>query len=323
MAPEQWPLVVRQLETLLEEWTVLRQAPCRAHINLTGGEPFAHPGFLPLLETLARKRPRLSFAILTNGTLLDAATSAQLARLKPGFVQVSLEGTEPTHDRIRGPGNFARVLGAIRLLQRARVPVLVAFTAHRGNFTEFPAVARLAADLRVRRVWADRFIPEGAGAAAGLQTLSPQETREFIRLLDQAAAEAKRRWFGRTEVARHRALQFLGGSSFPYRCTAGDSLLALLPNGDVLPCRRLPLRAGNLLDAPLHEIYRDAPVLKSLRHPGQAIAGCAPCAFRHTCHGGLKCLAYAIHGDPFRGDPGCWLSEQERMLESVDRGMRG
>lgn len=310
---QQWPNVIAQLEELLEQWSATRGQPCRAHLNLTGGEPFVHREFLPLLERLAQKRPRLTFAILCNGTSIDAGLAAALGRLQPGFVQVSLEGTAATHDRIRGRGNFARVMAAIRHLRQARVPVLIAFTAHRDNYREFPAVARLGCDLRVQRVWADRFIPDGNGSAHGTQPLSTSETREFVGLLSEADAEARRRWFGRTEVARHRALQFLGGDAPTYRCTAGESLLTLLPNGDVLPCRRMPIRVGNILEQPLHAIYRDAPLLKELRQPAQVAAGCEPCAFRHSCRGGLKCLAYALHGSPFVSDPGCWLAEPNRI----------
>ena len=305
---EQWLDVLNQLEALLDDWATTTAPPPRAHINVTGGEPFVHPDFVRLLEVFHSKRDRFSYAILCNGYFIDARMARKLAQLAPGFVQVSIEGTRPTHDRIRGPGTFNRTVAAIRHLTRERVPVLISFTAHRGNFREFPEVARLACDLRVKRVWSDRLIPSGAGAGPETQSLKPEEVREYLELMQAAREEARRRWLCRTEVAQHRALQFLTGHDKPYRCTAGDSLLTLRPNGDLLPCRRLPIRVGNILETPLRDLYRDDPTLRALRDPHPKITGCEPCSFKHTCRGGLRCLAFAVNGDPFTKDPGCWLA---------------
>jgi radical SAM protein with 4Fe4S-binding SPASM domain len=306
---EQWLEVLAQLSGLRDR---LERSPGRRphlHLNLTGGEPFVHPDLLRFLETLAARREDTSFAILSNGELMDALLARRLAELGPAFIQVSLEGGAATHDRLRGRGSFARTVTAVRHLTQVRIPVLVSFTAHRGNFREFGEVVRTAAELGVKRVWADRLIPLGSGAGPGLQTLSSTETREFLDLMRAARDGLRRRWFGRTEVAQHRALQFLTGDEAAYHCTAGDSLLALLPNGDLVPCRRLPIRVGNVLETPLARLYQEHPLLRALRAPEPVISGCERCAFRRVCRGGLRCLAYAERGDPFRSDPGCWLAD--------------
>lgn len=304
----QWLKVLNQLDDLCADWRAASGKQPKLHINVTGGEPFVHRDFLRLLQAFAARRDRLSFAILCNGHFIDTAMARCLAELEPGFIQVSMEGMAATHDRIRGHGSFERTVAAIQHLVQARVPALISFTAHRGNYREFPEVARLACDLRVKRLWSDRLIPSGSAASPDLQTLTPEETRAFFELMEEARKEAGRRWFCRTEIAQHRALQFLTGGAQPYRCTAGDSLLTLLPNGDLLPCRRLPIRVGNVLETPLRKIYREHPTLRALREPQPEIKGCEPCAFRRTCRGGLRCLAYAVHGDPFISDPGCWLA---------------
>lgn len=307
-----WLEVLDQLEQFLAEWRAACGSPRRLHITLTGGEPLVHPDLMRLLEVLAGRRDRFSFAILSNGHLVDRARARRLARLGPRYFQVSLEGTAATHDRIRGPGSFGRVRNAIRELRRVRIPVMISFTAHRDNFREFPAVARLAQELGVTRIWTDRLIPLGAGAQGATGSLTPAETREYIELLKAARRSARRRgsWWPRhrTEVAQHRALQFLGGEGVPYRCVAGESLLALMPNGDLLPCRRMPLRVGNVLKTPLRQLYFEDPMLRALRNPRQVASGCEGCGLEKLCRGGLRCLSFALHGDPFHSDPGCWLA---------------
>lgn len=295
--------ILRQFTGLLDDFEGRFGGLARGHINVTGGEPFLRSDFLELLATF-RSTPRLSYAILTNGTMIDRSMARELRRLKPGFVQVSIEGTEATHDSMRGVGNFDRTVEAIKNLVHAGVPTLIAFTAHRSNYRDFPEVARLGCRLGVKRVWADRMIPPSVGSK--LDVLSPEETHEFIEQIAKMRAEVRRKWFQRTEIAMHRALQFLSGGH-PYHCTAGDSLITIMPNGDVYPCRRMPIPVGNVLSESLTEVYWNSPVFRRLRDPERMSETCSRCQAGAACRGGLRCLSYALRGNPFERDPGCWL----------------
>jgi radical SAM protein with 4Fe4S-binding SPASM domain len=299
-------VILTQFTDLLDRWDRRTgSSRVRAHINVTGGEPFIRPDFLDLLAAFAEKRDRLTFGILTNGSLIDADLARRLRGLGPAYVQVSVEGTEETNDRIRGPAAHGRAVRALQALAQEGIPTTISFTAQRSNFREFPAVARLGRDLRATRVWADRVIPAGNGAALAEQMLSPTETREFFEIMYQAHGEAVR-GFCRTEIAMMRALQFLVGGGIPYRCGAGDTLVTVQPNGDLYPCRRMPIRVGSVLERPLAELYYTSDLFLALRDRGRVPAGCRSCRYVRECRGGLRCLAYAMHGDPFTPDPGCW-----------------
>jgi radical SAM protein with 4Fe4S-binding SPASM domain len=271
--------------------------------------------FLDLLGVFSANRAQFSFAILTNGSFIDAAMARRLRKLGPRFVQVSVEGTQATHDRIRGRGNFDQTVTALSHLVQARIHTLISFTANRLNFREFPDVARLGRRLRVSRVWADRLILWGTGAELRDQILTPEETREFFELMQQARVKAARRWFGRTEVAMHRALQFLVAGGRPYHCTAGDTLITVQPNGDLYPCRRMPIRVGNLMGTPLAELYYESALFRALRNRDRTPTGCQECAHARLCRGGLKCPSYAATGDPFTADPGCWCASMASSAE--------
>ena len=108
--------------------------------------------------------------------------------------------------------------------------------------------------------------------------------------MQEARQEAARQWYHRTEVTMHRSLQFLVGGGQPYHCTAGDSLITVQPNGDVYPCRRLPIRVGNLMETPLAELYYSSDLLCALRDRNCVSQGCEACYFARLCRGGLKCL---------------------------------
>ena len=299
--------IVEQFKTLLnrlERETAPR--PLQGHINVTGGEPFLREDFFDLLEVFAANREHFSYAILSNGTLIDAATSRRLRAVGPASIQISVDGKASTHDAVRGRGVFELAGTALKCLRREGIPTVMAFTAHGANFREFPLVARLACELGAARTWADRLIPYGRSSGLSHAMLTPEETREFFELMYSARQEAARS-YAHTEVSLGRALQFLVGGGTPYRCRAGEDLVTVQSNGDLCPCRRLPIRVGNLLETPLSDLYYSSDLFQTLRRH-RVSEGCGGCRFSGRCRGGLRCLAYAVTGDPFKADPGCWLA---------------
>jgi len=281
--------------------------PFRAHITVTGGEPFVRDDLMPLLEKLSGTRDLFSFAILTNGTLLDPAVINSLKKMKPGFVQVSIDGKQDTHDRIRGTGNYEKAVAGLKALVNAGIPSYLSFTAHRDNFREFSSVARLGNKLGVTRIWADRMVPCGSGSTLAENVLTPDETREFIGIMEH---ESRSGWFRRSQVKLHRSLQFIATGASPYRCSAGDTLVTVLANGDVCPCRRMPIVVGNMQRHSLEDLYKSSEIFRNLRDQERVSKGCEKCFYARMCGGGSRCIAYAVHGDPFHADPGCWLANR-------------
>lgn len=300
--------ILEQFLALLDAWGRLGAERPRGFINLTGGEPLAHRALFDLLEVLSALRDRLAFGILSNGTLIDAAAAGRLRELGTSNVQVSLDGSRPVHDGIRGAGSFDRALTGLRDLVEVGVNTVVSFTAHRSNYREFYEVARTCREVGVTRVWADRLIPSGAGKGLSGLLLAPDETREFFEIMRRAREDFDNSdGPGGTEVSMGRALQFLIGGGSPYQCGAGSRLITVGANGDLFPCRRLPIKVGNLLETPLHELYYTSKVFAVLRSGANLAPECHRCEHATTCRGGLRCLAYAVRGDPFAVDPGCWL----------------
>lgn len=277
-----------------------------AHVILTGGEPFIRDDFMSLVETIAAQKDDFSFSVLTNGSLINRSLARYLRFLAPDFVQVSIDGTKETHDSIRGTGDFDRTVSAVKHLVKANIRTLVSFTANRDNYREFESVGSLGRKLGVSRVWADRLIPCGRGLGMKEKILSADETKHFFEIMARAQKKVSRRLFNKTEIAMHRALQFLVGGGMPYQCIAGDDLLNIMPNGDVYPCRRMPIKVGNLWETPLQSIYYENELLITLRSPNSIPRECQSCPHGVKCRGGLRCLSYATKGNLFHADPGCW-----------------
>lgn len=284
----------------------------RAHINVTGGEPFYRDDFLDIVEKFNLNKHLHSFAILSNGIFITKEIAIQLKAYNVSYVQVSLEGSENTHDAIRGNSSFQKAISGIQNLVDAKIQTVVSFTVHKQNYLDFSEVVEICRKIGVHRVWADRLIPFGNGQNLKNDIL---DTNEFQSFLNTMNIEQKRLINTPTEVSMYRALQFLKGNGKPYSCTAGDSLICILANGDLVPCRRMPIVVGNVLNNNLLYLYKKSSVLNDLRMK-KCPTNCMNCMFSKYCNGGLKCLSYSMYGDYNEKDPNCW--NEDPLQSKID-----
>ncbi len=274
----------------------------KAHINITGGEPFLKKELIPLLKEI-HKRKIFSFGILSNGYLLHPEELAELKALQPKFIQISLDGNKAMNDSIRGEGSFGAIVHALKTYKALKIPCMISFTANAVNYRTFPEVVSIARKYNAFKVWTDRYIP---GFENDSLTMHSEQFKEFLEIILKEQKKANYHFLSKTKVSSNRALQFLITGGQPYKCSAGDQLLAIMANGDVMPCRRLPIIMGNVLKEDLTDIYQH-PLTKSIHCSDLTDKDCAHCYYVSTCNGGLKCIAYATYHDYNRKDPDCWI----------------
>lgn len=292
--------VVMQFEQLLDYLNNEGGKTVKGHLSVTGGEPMCHPHFFDIIDKIVSNE-KMSYSVLTNGSYIDNNVISYFQKHPPLFVQLSLDGVEATHDNLRGEGDFARTCEVASRLTRAGIRTMLSFTAHKQNYREFGEVANIARKLGVAKVWTDRMIPYGN--AKDLMLMSPEDTLEYVKIIRRTIRDKK---YHRciTKVDANRALQFFAGGSV-YSCAAARSLFILMPNGDILPCRRMPVVLNSIFNTSLLDVYTNNQFVTQLQSD-KPIDACQTCRAYSQCKGGLKCLTYAIHGTPFEKDPGCW-----------------
>lgn len=275
------------------------------HINITGGEPICNPHLFKLLDLIKEDSNLISFSILTNGTLITPSIASKIKSYNPYYVQVSLEGGKKTNDYIRGIGTYKKIGKAIDYLRNEDIFTSISFTATKLNYKEFPKVVKYGRKHNVNNIWSDRYIPLGGSIDKDLM-MNYDETREYLEIMNKECNKLINKKNNHTTISMNRALQFQMTNEFAYGCTAGDTLLTVMENGDLVPCRRMPIVVGNLLKDNMYDLYKNNKILKDLRK-NTIPDDCKHCEHSQMCHGGLKCLTYAIYKDLNHKDIGCNL----------------
>jgi radical SAM protein with 4Fe4S-binding SPASM domain len=299
--------VLNQYVGLLKKWQIPK---IHARLQITGGEPFIRQDFFQFLGKVYKLSEHFHWTVMSNGSLLTKEKAKILKLFGIENLQVSLEGLEKTNDEIRGKGSFNKVLKAIEILVWAGISPRVSVTLTKKNRPEIRELAETLALLGVRAIGARRIVPWGSGTQLKDEVLEPHELREFYREVEE---------INKTMIKRNCELRVVGGCengifndeisepglmTFNHCGVADGRVMVILPNGNVLPCRRLPIKLGNLYEKSLEEIYY-SPLYENWRNKKDITEGCHSCSNFDNCLGGAKCVTYAMTGKT-SPDVQCW-----------------
>lgn len=280
----------------------------KTKIGITGGEPFLRKDFFDLLRYLDRHDTTEEIAIITNASLIDENTIEKLKEIKKlKRVKISLDGaTEKTNDAIRSPGTFRTTLEKINLIQeKSSLEVIIMLTAMRSNTYELPALFQLCGELKVDGLIIERFIPLGQSKGLKSEVINKEDWKRLVsEICEYSEVE-----MGENDMLPCKAfwVKFKEGDTelLGAECNLGDDAFAILPNGDLLPCRRFAIKIGNLLDKSLKDIMNESRVLKEVADKNKLKGKCRTCGI-DKCRG-CRAVAYAVENDYLAEDSLCWL----------------
>lgn len=273
-------------------------------LSITGGEPFFRKDVIfNLLSYLDSKNHIDSLQILSNSLLLGEEEVSVLKKIKKlKGIQISLESPIALiHDQIRGKGNFEKVIKKISFLKNLGLRISIMMTISKLNYKQISDMNEFLKKLKVDVFGVDRFIPETKSDFDQFALSSAELKEAFQELYNLSQIQLL------PKISLNRPLFCLIAEkdSCGARCSAGTSSFAILPNGDMLPCRRLPIPIGNILQDEVVKVWNNHPVLVSLRDINKLGEKCSTCEYVKKCKG-CRASAYAIHGDFLREDPFCW-----------------
>ena len=270
-------------------------------LSLTGGEPFTRKKDLyEILDYIENKTLVNSFQILTNGLLIDLKDIKKLKSYKKlNGIQISLESSNKNiHDLIRGSGTFDKTIEQIKKLVENNLKVHVMMTISKKNKEDIEDMYKLLNSLKVYSFSVDRFIPETSEDFDRF-VLNKEEYEDVCNRLNMLSLNKDY-----TKISMHRPLHCLLDENKGGTCSAGKLSIAILPNGDLLPCRRLKIKIGNILKDGIINPWNENIVMRNLRS-GNLKGKCKDCEYKKKC-GGCRAMAYAVSKDYLEEDPICW-----------------
>ncbi len=288
---------------------------------ISGGEPLLRKNFALRLAEYCVDVGIIP-AMLTNGVLLSREVAWELKDAGIMAVGVPIDSVVPeSHDKLRNvPGTFDKAVRAIRNCLDVDLEVVVTTMALKDTFDEIPRRIEYIASLGVEQVAVYDLVPVGRGKDIMDQAMTQTQRASLVRYL-QGTQESGEMVFAMSggqplypEIAsvmhdangtkaRDLLLKEFWVHS-PVGCHAGILYFSLRPNGDVYPCTFLPVKAGNIREQRLTDIWRNSRILNELRQRSLLKGKCGQCSYRETC-GGCRGRAYACSGDYLEADSIC------------------
>jgi radical SAM/SPASM domain protein of ACGX system len=284
-------------------------------ISFTGGDPLLRKDIFDLITYVREKG--IGVGILGNPNHLDYETAKRLKDLGISRYQVSIDGLERTHDKLRDrKGLFKDTIRAIHVLEDVGIPSVVMFTLSRENVDELIGVIRTVAKEGASIFDFARIVPIGAGEQLKGRMLTPHEYRKLLlKVLEEykyLQENGCRTYFGRKDHLWRLLYQELGllkplpkdRETIYSGCGIGSSILTILADGTVYACRRLPVEIGRVPQQSIKEIFINSPEHNKMRQV-ENMQKCSKCELMQFCRGCMA-VAYGAYGDYMAPDPQCW-----------------
>ena len=305
---------------------------------ITGGDPLKRDDLYDMIAYA--KNAGLEPSVTPSATPL--LTPEAIAKMKAHGVKrlaISLDHYQrEDHDAFRRvPGSFDLTIRAIEAARDNDIPVQINSTVSKRTAADMPKLAALLAQYSNVVMWSVFFLVP-TGRAKNADMIEPEEVETLFGDLyrisktvpfDVRTTEAMhyRRFvlqqMGVTQIdpttglvdastmfmqhgRRHLGVQEQTGAitRAPRGVNEAKGFVFISHIGDVFPSGFLPLKAGNVKQESIVDIYRNSDIFKRLRDSSNLKGKCAVCEYRELC-GGSRSRAWAALGDAFASDPTC------------------
>jgi radical SAM protein with 4Fe4S-binding SPASM domain len=297
-------------------------------VTVIGGEAYLRDDWLTIVRAIRDAGMQCSMTTGGRGLTAEMARAAAEAGLRNA--SVSIDGSEPTHDRLRGVnGAYRSALAAAAHLKSAGIGLSVNTQINRLSMRELPDVLETII-ARGARAWQIQLtVAMGRAGDQPDLLLQPEEMLELHPLLAKLKGRCDEAgvalwpgnnigYFGPYEsILRGSTARGHGAS-----CGAGCTTLGIEASGAIKGCPSLhtvPWTGGNIRDASLQEIWeRSAPLRYMRDRTVDDLWGyCRTCYYADVCRAGCTWTGFSLFGKA-GNNPLC----HHRALEMRRQGKR-
>lgn len=283
---------------------------------LTGGDPLQRRDLFALID----EAHDLGISVSITPAATPALTREVLVRLQQHSVEglgLSLDGSNAkAHDSIRGvPGTFDLTMQAMRWAQELKMPLQVNTLVSAETAGDIPKIYELLKGYSVTR-WSLFFLIS-VGRGKVLEPLAPEEAEPLMNWIYDTSLVApfvvstteapsyRRIALERMRLEGMTAEQIKSSPSYrSFGIRDGHGIVFVSHTGEICPAGFLPVVSGNVRRDRLVNVYRNAPVFRSLHNPTTFDSRCGRCQYNALC-GGSRARAYEATGNALASDPLC------------------
>lgn len=236
---------------------------CRLYY-FTGGEPFIYPDFPKIIQKIVTDE-QSHVVVLTNGLLL-ARNLKKLGTINPArlHLQISLDGQQKNHDRLRGPGTYKQTLANVAHAIEAGFGITLSMAVHKDNLDDMNDLVKLAGRMGIKNVHFLYHFIRGKGSLD--QHVEPMK---IVPKMVEAQETAQELDVTIDNIETLKAQLFATpGTRFDLSNSGWESL-TIGPDGHVYPSPALmgvsELDCGSV-EQGLEQVWKNSIELNALRH---------------------------------------------------------
>tara|TARA_Y100000310_G_scaffold310951_1_gene356744 strand:- start:2177 stop:3148 length:972 start_codon:yes stop_codon:yes gene_type:complete len=279
-------------------------------LQISGGEPLMRKDLLEILEYTQKNK--VPTRLLTNGTLITKEKAEAFKKRGMNRLQISIDGDKERHNYVRRmPFAHEKAMQGIQNSRGAGLGVTISYTAMQSNKYQIEQAIKDSIEAGADIFGIQSYVPD---KKLGVNDPEFLNSGELYRIY-QNQRELSKKYGDKIELLETEVLwhlmyedgplkrssretgKFLGG------CGAGYSGVAVLSNGRVYSCRRLPIDMGHISEG-LVKLITEKKLMHDLRDLNK-IKENTSCEYVTHCKG-CRAIAYATTGDYMAKDPMCF-----------------
>lgn len=265
-----------------------------ASVILSGGEPLVSPYIYDIIKLLSEYSIRVN--LISNGILVREIPVDIMNRISA--IQISYDGMKYNKQYRKISPEIP--LEAMKRTHSQKIKTYSMTVVTRENLADMENIYLEVRDRTDLCCFERVSIIGNARQHLDLQ-LAKDDERQFLENIQYLQNKYGNTVFCNDPIQNCFSFQEESISG----CAIGLSTLCISSNGDILPCTRLPIILGNILNDNIEEIWNNSEMLNEIRL--RNLKGkCQICQHKIIC-GGCRAAAWAKSGDYLGEDPECFL----------------
>ena len=304
---------ISQFDQLCKKLSSLTGIKFKPKFIISGGDPLLHLEIFKIINEAHKYSDQIE--ILGNADHLDHETALKLSNHGVKKYQISLDGREEAHNKIRGRGSFQTSVNGLKILTKAGIKTAVMFSLFKDNMNELaPLIKEIANET-------DSFsfsrVSSFGNAREIISVIKPLEYRKLLaQIYDLQKSLQKENCRASFPLKDHLWKLFLHETGeyniYPHYkigktvdgCHMAQSFMVLLSDGTAMACRRFYSPIGKFPEQTIPDLFLHSKEIKKYRIV-KKLQKCSGCKLLFYCRG-CPAVSYGYHNDWQKADPQCW-----------------